>query len=513
MKKNPKLYQINTRVWLNQISTKIGYPATFDDIGDDYLDELANLGFDWIYLLSVWQIGDAGRQVSRTNSQWQQEFRELLPDLQDEDICGSGFAITSYNLNSKLGDFEALIRLRNRLHQRGLKLMLDFVPNHTALDHPWVQDHPDYYISGTAAQLNQQPQNYFKTSQGESILAYGRDPYFDGWPDTLQLNYGNPNLQNALIEELLKISQWCDGLRCDMAMLVLPEIFDRTWGITAEPFWPKAIPKIRQFHPDFTFMAEVYWDLEWTLQQQGFDYTYDKRLYDRLLKREADSVRSHFWADLDYQTSSARFLENHDEPRAASTFEQDIHRAAAVLTYFCPGLRFFHQGQLQGWKQKISVHLCRAPEQATDRNLHEFYARLLEVLRLQIFQLGSWQILNCKPAWDENRTFESLIVFAWQDNGFDQDDGEDERCDKDKQRVIVVVNYAPNHSQCYVELPSSYFKKSYPNESNFNEKLFELKDLMGSARYIRHGAGLVSPGLYLDLPPWGFHVFELSKAN
>ncbi|WP_019500641.1 alpha-amylase family glycosyl hydrolase [Pseudanabaena sp. PCC 6802] len=484
----PSLYQINTRVWLNRLSRHIDRPATLDDITDTELDEIANLGFDWVYFLSVWQIGEAGRKVSRSNPQWLAEYRDLLPDLQEEDICGSGFAITSYTLNRSLGKPEALARLRDRLHRRGLKLMLDFVPNHTAPDHPWVWEHPEYYVSGTEEQLSQQPQNYIKVDlpQGSTILAYGRDPYFDGWPDTLQLNYGNPALQTALIDELSNISQWCDGLRCDMAMLVLPEIFQRTWGIAIEPFWEKATQKVREQHPDFIFMAEVYWDLEWTLQQHGFDYTYDKRLYDRLREHHSHPVREHFWADLDYQKKSARFLENHDEPRAAATFPPGIHQAAAILTYFCPGLRFFHQGQLQGWPKKISVHLCRSPEQPTNAGLQEFYGKLLEVLRLSVFRDADWQLLECKPAWAGNWTWDCFIALAWQG--------------QDGKRAIVTVNYAPNQSQCYVKLPWS----------NLSDRVYQLKDLMGSAIYDRGGTDLLSTGLYLDLPAWGYHVFELS---
>jgi hypothetical protein len=384
-----------------------------------------------------------------------------------------------------------LVRLRDRLHRRGLKLMLDFVPNHTAPDHPWVQAHPEYYVSGTEEQLAGQPQNYIKLDlpQGPTIKAYGRDPYFDGWPDTLQLNYGNPDLQAAQIDELLKISQSCDGLRCDMAMLVLPDIFQRTWGIAAEPFWPQATLKVREQHPDFVFMAEVYWDLEWTLQQQGFDYTYDKRLYDRLREQQARPVREHFWADLDYQQKSARFLENHDEPSAAATFPSHVHEAAAVLTYFNPGLRFVHEGQLQGWSKKISVHLCRGPEQPIDPGLQEFYHHLLNALRLDVFRNGDWQVLECKPAWDGNWTSECLIAFAWEgQNG---------------QQAIVAVNYAPNQSQCYLPLPLS----------NAGGDIYELKNLMGSESYERSGDSLVSPGLYLDLPEWGYGVYKLIRKG
>jgi len=95
-------------------------------------------------------------------------------------------------------------------------------------------------------------------------------------------------------------------------------------------------------------MAEVYWDLEWTLQQQGFAYCYDKRLYDRLLGGNAGAIRDHLRASLDFQDKLARFLENHDEPRIASALPWPQHRAAAVITYLSPGLRFFHQGQFEG---------------------------------------------------------------------------------------------------------------------------------------------------------------------
>src|SRR5262249_37659643 len=175
--------------------------------------------------------------------------------------------------------------------------------------------------------------------------------------DTLQLNYGNPATQAAMIAELIKIAGQCDGVRCDMAMLVLPEVFERTWNIPCQPFWPQATERVRQQAPEFCFMAEVYWDLEWTLQQQGFDFTYDKRLYDRLRAGHARPVREHLYAGLDYQDKLARFLENHDEPRAAATFAPGVHEAAAVITFLSPGLRFFHQGQLEGRRKHISPHL------------------------------------------------------------------------------------------------------------------------------------------------------------
>src|SRR4051794_18575598 len=248
---------------------------------------------------------------------------------------------------------------------------------------PGVKEHPEYYIPGTELDLARAPQNYTwaKRAKGDLLLAHGRDPYFPGWPDTLQLNYGNPATQEAMIGELLKIAGQCDGVRCDMAMLVLPDVFERTWGTRAPLFWPTATQRARARHPGFLFMAEVYWDLEWTLQQQGFDYTYDKRLYDRLCEGHARPVRDHFHADMDFQRKSARFLENHDEPRAAAAFQGAMHEAAAVLTFLGPGLRFFHQGQFEGYKERIPVHVSRGPEEPISSEIGQFYGKLLECLR------------------------------------------------------------------------------------------------------------------------------------
>ena len=195
----PSLYQINTRVWLTELSLSLGRPATLDDIPDADLDHVASMGFGWVWFLSVWRTGPAGQSVSRQSRVWRKDFQETLPDLREEDIAGSGFAITGYTAHPGLGGDAALARLRQRLSARGLRLMLDFVPNHTALDHPWVEDHPEYYVTGREFELARAPQNYtwVKRSQGDLLLAHGRDPYFPGWPDTLQLDYSNQATQGC----------------------------------------------------------------------------------------------------------------------------------------------------------------------------------------------------------------------------------------------------------------------------------------------------------------------------
>jgi hypothetical protein len=484
----PSLFQANTRVWLTELSRGLGRPATLDDIPDTELDRIAERGFDWVWFLSVWQTGPAGQRVSRTNPEWREEFQATLPDLREEDIEGSGFAITGYTVHRALGGPLALARLRERLRARGLRLMLDFVPNHTALDHPWTVEHPEYYVGGTELDLVRAPANYVRIEAGGNglLLAHGRDPHFPGWPDTLQLDYGNPATREAMTGELLRIAGQCDGVRCDMAMLVLPDVFAKTWGIPAAPFWPEAIRRVRGQVPGFCFMAEVYWDLEWTMQQQGFDYAYDKRLHDRLKQGHAGPVRDHFRAELAYQERLARFLENHDEPRAAATFPEPVHEAAAVLTFLSPGLRFFHQGQFEGRTRRIPPHLVRAPVEPVNQRLADFYGRLLRVLRRPEVHDGRWQVLEATPAWDSNGTWENFVAFGWQG-----DTGE---------RLLVMVNYAPVRGQCYVRLPLG----------DLAGRRWRLSDLLGPDTYERNGDDLAERGLYLDLDPWRYHAFELT---
>jgi glycosidase len=487
----PSLYQINTRVWLTELSRTLGRRAELDDIPDAELDGLAQKGFDWVWFLSVWQTGPPAQQVSRSNPEWRKEFQETLPDLREDDIPGSGFAITGYTVHTNLGGDAALSRLRSRLEKRGLKLMLDFVPNHMGLGHPWVETHPEYFIPGNDHDLARAPQNYtwVKRQRGDLLLAYGRDPYFSGWPDTLQLNYANPATQEAMIGELVKIAGQCDGVRCDMAMLVLPDVFERTWGKRAPLFWPNATQRVRQRVPGFTFMAEVYWDLEWALLQQGFDYAYDKRLYDRLREQHARPVREHFHAGLDYQDKLARFLENHDEPRAAATFPPGVHEAAAAITFLSPGLRFFHQGQFEGRRKRISPHLGRAPDEPTDDAIHQFYERLLAVLRQPVVREGQWRLLECVPAWEGNWTWDCFLAFIWERSAED--------------RLLVAVNYAANRSQCHVRMPFG----------GLGGKKWRLQDQLSSASYDWQGNDLASRGLFLDMPPWGISVFSFENTE
>jgi hypothetical protein len=277
-------------------------------------------------------------------------------------------------------------------------------------------DHPEYFVQGSADEARNDPASFVET--GGKVFACGRDPYFPAWPDVLQLNGFQPKLRQAVIETLSDIAGQCDGVRCDMAMLLINSIFERTWGnragqAPATEYWVDVISAIGKSHPDFLFMAEAYWDMEWELQQQGFNYCYDKRLYDRLEHESAESVRLHLCADLAYQGKLVRFIENHDEPRALSVFSPQKERAAAVTIATIPGARLFHEGQFEGRKTRLPVFLSRRPVEPVIPDLREFYNTLLKSDFLTDLRDGDWQLCE-RTGWPDNASCQNLVAWCWR---------------------------------------------------------------------------------------------------
>jgi hypothetical protein len=324
---------------------------------------------------------------------------------------------------------------------------------------------------------------------GGTVFACGRDPYFPAWPDVLQLNAFHPGFRGAAIETVSEIASQCDGMRCDMAMLFLNFIFERTWGQRAGPrpeleYWPELIQAVRRDYPEVIFIAEAYWDLEWELQQQGFDFCYDKRLYDRLEHDGPESIRPHLSGDLAYQNKLVRFIENHDEPRAAATFSPEKERCAAVTIATLPGARLFHEGQFEGRKVRLPVFLARRPEEAPDKELQEFYRRLLKALNRRDLAAGEWRLCE-RSGWPDNQSHRNLIAWCWR---------------LGEERHLIVVNLSDSYSQGLIMLPWD----------ELGGRAWRLTEELSGDAFDRDGSQLVNPGLYVDLAPWHFHFLKFS---
>jgi hypothetical protein len=476
----PVVYEIDTRPWLTAIGHRLGRAITLADVPPAVWDEVARRGLDAVWLMGVWERSPAGLAVARGDERLQAAFHRALPDLRPEDVGGSPYSVRRYEVDGRVGGRAGLAVARSELARRGLKLILDYVPNHVAPDHPAILEYPQWFIAGTDDDLAAEPGAWFRA--GGRVLARGRDPYFPPWPDVAQLNAFDPGLRAAAAETMIAIADQCDGLRVDMAMLVTNEIFAATWGDRAGPvpeaeFWPETIDRLRKEHPHTVLIAEAYWDTEWELQQQGFDFCYDKRLYDRLAHEDAASVRVHLASRPEFQRRLIRFTENHDEPRAATAMPGGRDRAAAVAAATLPGATLWHDGQFEGRRVQVPVFLNRAPDEPVDLGAQAFYRRLVEVAGE--LRRGEWRLLD---------TGGSLLAWAWHDG---------------RPHHVVVVNLSGRPAQARVRLPWDELRG----------RGWRLADLLDGRSFDRGGEELAGAGLYVDLPAWGVHLLAVAPAG
>ncbi len=486
---HPHLYEINTWVWCEELSARHGRSLRLQDVPDEEWDRLADLGFDFVYLMGVWRRSLAGRRIFRTDPRAFRDFDAALPGWKVPDVVGSPFSIQDYSPDPRIATAEGLSEVHHQLRNRGMGLILDFVPNHTGFDHIWIARHPDRYIQGSEEDFRSDPAAFYlvESEGGENLfVARGRDPYFPPWSDVAQLNYFNPDCRQGMIGILKNIAQYCDGVRCDMAMLVTNEIFNRTWGhfLQSWPeakteFWEEAIAAV----PDFVWLAEVYWDLEWKMQELGFHFSYDKRLYDRLRKSSPGDVRAHLGADIRYQSKLVRFLENHDEPRSAAVFPRETIPAMATLLSTLPGMRFYHHGQLSGRKTFVPMPLAQASLERADDQIRELYEQLLRFTDAEVFHTGEWKHLDVHPAGDD--TFRDLIAYRWHNKA-------DSR--------LIVVNLGSRTAQGKVQEPAAAVSRNCI-----------FCDLFDGSEYSREPAELAGNGLYVSLGPYQTHAFEIRE--
>jgi Alpha amylase, catalytic domain len=480
----PLIYEVNVAPTLDQLSRQAGRRVDLGTVPDAFWDAVAEAGFDVVWLMGVWARSPVGIAAVTADAELMAGFRDALPDFTPADLVGSPYCIRDYVVDDALGGPGGLAAARKALASRGLGLILDFVPNHVAPDHPWTSRHPERFVAGTGEELRANPGAFAEVAG--RVLARGKDPYFAPWPDVVQLDAFSPGLRAAMVETLRGIADQCNGVRCDMAMLMMNDTFQRTWEDRvgeppAEDYWPTVIPAVRETHPGFLFVAEAYWDLEWALLQQGFDYCYDKRLYDRLLHDRPEAVRQHLQADVGYQAKLVRFLENHDEPRAAAVLDPARERAVAVATLTQTGARLVHHGQVEGRRTRLPVFLGRYPDEPPDVALAAFYRSLLAALRDPTFRHGRWRLCT-RLGWPGNDGIENLAAWCWE--------GE--------TRWLVVVNLSESPSAGLVQAP-------WPDLVG---ELRCLVDPTNALAFQRSGQQLVE-GLYVELGPWGWHLFRL----
>ena len=490
LRKHPHLYEINTWAWLEELSNRLCRRIALADVPDGEWAAIARLGFDAVWLMGVWQRSPESRRIAFEDPANFAAYDAALPGWKPGDIIGSPYAVAQYVPDSRIGTWESLDRVREKLRGLGMALFLDFVGNHTALDHPWTREHPNFYVRGTQQDFENNPSSFFPidTPKGKYYVALARDPYFPPWKDVAQLNHFEPAMRAAQLADLRTIASHCDGVRCDMAMLHLSDIFANIWGPLlhdARPpekeFWKVA----REAVPGLILLAEAYWKTEPRLLDLGFSFAYDKELYDAVRDRKIGEVRARISADEGSQSRLARFLENHDEPRRPTVFGNERLPAVGTLMATLPGMRFYHQGELEGLKVRLPITHRIAAAEVPDAASAFFFRRILDITNEDVFHVGRWNLLEVAP--DSDDTSANLIAYEWR---------------LEKIWKVIVVNLAGCASQGRVRLGD---RVSPAQQYIFHDQLNE-------ERYLRSGDELHSIGLFVRREAGQAHLFDVTPV-
>lgn len=487
MIKNPTIYEINTRVWIKQF----GEDAKLKDVPAEYWQSLKNKGIDFIWLMGIWSTCKSTITKYCFEEGLVKNYKRALKDWKTDDVIGSPYAIDTYTISPKLGTSKDLVNLKVQLNSIGLKLILDYIPNHFSADSILIETHPDIFLYTNEEYYQDDPHTFYKPENNKSnVFAHGRDPFFPAWQDTIQVNYFSLTAREFMINTLMSLTQYCDGIRCDMAMLALNNVFQNTWGGVLsnmgfqkpeDEFWQVAVDLVKNVNPNFIFIGEVYWDLEFTLQKLGFDYTYDKKLTDRIRVGNVADIEDHLKADFEYQHKSVRFIENHDEQRSLTIFGKEKARAAATLISTLQGMKFYYDGQFEGKRTKLPMQLGREPKEPVSECIKSYYDKLLLIVKEEVFKSGSWKLLKPEPSWSDNDTYKNMLAWHWQL-------GEENR--------LVVINFSDVTSSCRLKL----------SVANHPEDIV-MSDLLSDEDYIRNRDDLISIGLYIELELFRCHIF------
>jgi Alpha amylase, catalytic domain len=487
---HPHLYEINVWAWLEKLSARLGQLVRLGDVPDSEWDAIAARGFDIVWLMGIWQHSAEARRIELADPENKPLFDRVLPDWKPEDVIGSPYSIVQYVPDPRIGTWDSLDQVREKLRSRGVAVFLDFVGNHTALDHPWTREHPEFYVQGTEADFQRDRSSFRKvgSSKGPVFLALGKDPYFPAWDDVAQLNHFSLEMRAALIGELRKIAAHCDGVRCDMAMLQFNDIFERVWNHqirNIDPpdteFWADAHAAV----PDLVLLAEAYWGTEQRLLDLGFSYVYDKGLYDAVRYQKMPEVHGRLAEGLAYQKHLVRFLENHDEERCASAFPAERLTSVATFMGTLPGMRFYQEAEAEGAKIHLPVALRRVAEEPLNKASVALFEKILQATKQDVFHKGIWGLLPVKTEGED--TSANIVAYEWRfENAW----------------KIVVVNLTGVVSQGRIP----FSDRSLPADE------YVFHDELDDVRYPRSGDEIRRLGLFVRREPYQAHLFDVSPA-
>ena len=410
-------------VWLDQLSKKYSRSINrLDEIPDQELDDLAGWGLTGLWLIGIWQRSAASKKI-----------KQMCGNPEAE---ASAYALFDYEIAEEIGGYDALQNLKYRCLQRGIRLASDMVPNHTGVDSKWVREKPDWFVSLSrmpfpsytfnGANLSTDPRygifiedNYY--SRTDAAVVFKRQDYWTGdvkyiyhgndgtnmpWNDTAQLNFLNPEVREAVIQNILKVANSFSIIRFDAAMTLTKKHYQRLWfpepgsggdiptrsehGLSkgdfnkamTDEFWREVVDRIAERAPDTLLLAEAFWLMEgYFVRTLGMHRVYNSAFMNMLKNEENEKYRETVKNTIQFNPEILKrfvnFMNNPDEETALAQFgKSDKYFGVCTMMVTMPGLPMFGHGQIEGFAEKYGMEYRRAYlDEQVDRELVDRHER------------------------------------------------------------------------------------------------------------------------------------------
>ena len=414
--KNAVMYEVNVRQFTPE--------GTFNAFAE-HLPRLKEMGIDILWFMPVTPIGEVERKGT----------------------LGSYYSVQDYTgINPEFGTKEDFQNLVNQIHEMGMHVIIDWVANHTAWDHPWTQTNPDFYY--TDADGNFTP------------------PHDTDWSDVIQLEYENHDLWDAMISEM---RYWVeevniDGFRCDVAYLVPAE------------FWNRARRELEGVKPIFMLAEADHPELMEHAFNAGYSWT-SHHAMNRIAQGEdnVSALDKYFFEEnqgnYPLGTFKINFISNHDENSWAGTvFDRlgDAMEAFAVFSNTVEGMFLLYNGQEAGL-DKMLEFFEKDEIDWSDLKYQDFYTKLFE---LKANNRALWNgLAGGKMKRVNTNDDESIFAFTRE---------------KDGDKVLVVLNLSAEPNT--VKFSGENFVGAYTELFSAQEKIIEAE-------------------FTLEMEPWAYKVY------
>ncbi len=544
----------STLVWLDQLSRAYSKVIdTLDKIPDRELDLLKERGINSLWLIGIWERSEASKKIKHYCGNPEAE--------------ASAYSLKSYNIDQKIGGWQAYHNLNERCIARNIRLASDMVPNHTGLDSEWALHHPEYFVrssyspfpsySFNGADLSTDSRvevkiddHYYdrtdaavayrrvdRETHETSYIFHGNDGTSMPWNDTAQLDFLNPNTREAVIQQILHVARNFHIIRFDAAMTLAKRHIQRLWyprpgsggdipgragyamsdeefndAIPME-FWREVVDRVATEVPDTLLLAEAFWMMEgYFVRTLGMHRVYNSAFMN-MLKNQAnkeyrDTIKNTLAFDPEVLKRFVNFMNNPDEDTAIAQFgDGDKYFGVATLLSTMPGLPMYGHGQLEGFHEKYGMEYSKAywNEFPNEHLISEHERRIFPLLRLRYLFSGA-KHFEIFDVIDHSHVSESIFAYV---NGVDTI----------KTLVLFNNQYEPASGTIYHSAPKLHRRENGEREVRtvsfaeslaltFSEDTYLLYDQFPeNMTYITRSKDIYDHGLWVYLNGYETRVF------